>query len=476
MRFRVACIVSALAVSECSNNSSSPSNAPADGSAAASDAGPSPVDGSPADGSPADGSIALAQDSSAVLDQDALPAPGTFCAQPGSIVSTPQGMMTVPGPGSTAPDLSFVHVPVGFCVHYFATVRTARQLRFAPGGDLFVSSPTTATTGGANDGIAGIVDLSDDGFMGVADLATTFMNGLQSVQGLMFSAGYFYYQNDTNVLRVPFNTGDHTPSGASVPVTPMQVWPQAPEHWPRVFDQAMDGTIYITNGGSQSDVCDSIGAVRGGIFKLNADGSTSVVAKGMRNPIALRCESTHNVCLAAELSLDYSGPAGGREKIVPVRQGDDWGYPCCATQNLPYTGVVYGDTQATPDCSGVAAESDGFVIGATPFGIDFETGQWPAPWAGRAFVTLHGAFETWTGARLVAIALDPTTGLPLPASEVSPSPADDDHVLDFATGWDDGTNSHGRPAPLAFAPDGRLFLGDDQLGTVLWIAPVGLTP
>jgi hypothetical protein len=25
-----------------------------------------------------------------------------------------------------------------------------------------------------------------------------------------------------------------------------------------------------------------------------------------------------------------------------------------------------------------------------------------------------------------------------------------------------------------FAPDGRMFIGDDQLGVVIWIAPLGL--
>jgi hypothetical protein len=49
-------------------------------------------------------------------------------------------------------------------------------------------------------------------------------------------------------------------------------------------------------------------------------------------------------------------------------------------------------------------------------------------------------------------------------------------MLDFATGWDDGHQDHGRPAPIAFAPDGRLFLGDDQQGAVLWIAPIDLMP
>jgi hypothetical protein len=49
-------------------------------------------------------------------------------------------------------------------------------------------------------------------------------------------------------------------------------------------------------------------------------------------------------------------------------------------------------------------------------------------------------------------------------------------MVDFATGWDDGKNDHGRPAALTFAPDGRMFVGNDIDGTIVWIAPVTAKP
>jgi glucose/arabinose dehydrogenase len=45
-------------------------------------------------------------------------------------------------------------------------------------------------------------------------------------------------------------------------------------------------------------------------------------------------------------------------------------------------------------------------------------------------------------------------------------------MTDFATGWDDSTQAHGRPAALEFAPDGRLFVSDDVGGVIFWIAPL----
>jgi glucose/arabinose dehydrogenase len=407
-------------------------------------------------------------------DLDAMPPQGAFCALPGSVVFTSQGPQVVPG-GASTPSLDWLTLPEGFCAHYFAHVPTARQLRFAPDGHLFVASPTSPTTGGAGNGVAGIVVAPDDNGDGVADQTVTYLGQLPSTQGIMFSGGYFYFQDGVTLRRVPFNKGDLSPSGATEAVTTITVQ-QAPEHWPKVFDIAQDGTMYITNGSTQSEECLSTRPVFGSIFKVLPDGGTAEVAKGFRNPIAMRCEQNHDVCLVAELALDYSGETGGREKIVPVRQGDDWGFPCCATTNVPYANTKYGDTGLTPDCSGVASESVSFLIGHTPFGIDFETGKWPAPWGNRAFVTLHGVFGTWEGARLVGIALDPNTGLPLSSTDIDGGESANNNMIDFATGWDDQRQDHGRPAAVTFAPDGRLFLGDDQLGAVIWIAPIDLKP
>jgi glucose/arabinose dehydrogenase len=408
-------------------------------------------------------------------DIDATPSPGTFCALPGSMVATGAGMVAVPG-GDTTHDISWLTVPVGFCAHYFATVHTVRQLRFAPDGDLFAASPTQGTTGGAGDGSASIVVLPDDNQDGEADMNIDYLTDLPATQGLMFNGGYFYYQNNQTILRVPFQAGDRKGPSSSETVTTIDstVVPQATEHWPKVFDFAQDGTMYIANGGTDGEQCTSNQRLFGAFFSLNADSTVTEVSRGYRNPIAIRCESDHDVCLAAELAKDYSGGEGGREKLMPIRSGDDWGFPCCATQNLPYTGQMYTDTGATPDCSKTASENDAFIIGHTPFGLDFETGVWPAPWTHRVFVTLHGVFGTWEGARVVGISLDPTTGLPLPASELDASASSATVMMDFATGWDDGNRDHGRPAPIAFAPDGRLFIGDDQLGAVIWIAPMGL--
>jgi len=395
-----------------------------------------------------------------------------LCDLPGSIQMTDNGVVVVPGGQASAPDFRFMQLPVGFCAHYFATIGNTRQLRFAPGGELFVASPTTPTTGGGQGGRSAIMVLADDDHDGYADAPITFLGGtsappsLRSTQGLLFTGGFLYYQNGTKIMRVPYATGDRAPSGPSEQMADITYYFSS-LHWPKTLDAADDGTIYVANGGDQGEACDPTRPFHGGIRKLDGTPDGGPVAKGFRNPISVRCGRGHNRCFAVELAKDFTTFQGGREKLIEIHQDDDWGFPCCATKDLPYVGI-----QPAPDCSGVAADSDSFMIGETPFDVDFETGKWPAPWAHRAYLPLHGVAGAWDGARVVAIAMDPTTGELMPASTLPAGPPGS--VVDFAIGWDDGKRSHGRPANVAFAADGRLFLGNDNTGDIVWIAPVDL--
>jgi glucose/arabinose dehydrogenase len=416
-------------------------------------------------------------------ERDALPpispdamVEGSYCALPGSVVGTSQGMVVVEGGDPNLPSLAWLTVPEGFCAHHFANVPETRQLRTGPGGDLFVASPGQATAGGASGGKGAILILPDDDHDGLSDSALTFVGSLAQTQGMTFANGYFYYQDGATIRRVAFKSGDRAPSAAAEAVTTITAL-QSSDHFPKSVDVAQDGTVYVTNGSDQGEACNATRTPIGAVFKVTANGGNSVVTRGFRNPISLRCEANHNVCLVAELAKDGSGGTGGREKIVVVKQGDDWGFPCCAASNLPYQGMEFQDTGQVlkaSDCASVTPENVSFEIGHTPFGIDFETGHWSAPWGNRAFIALHGVVGSYVGSRVVAIALDPTTGVPLPSSDLESGTSDEPNMMDFVTGWDDGHQDHGRATAVAFGDDGRLYVGDDTLGEIFWIAPVGL--
>jgi glucose/arabinose dehydrogenase len=416
---------------------------------------------------------------------------GGWCDRPGAWVHASDGYHQVGG-GSDDPgaDLSWLSLPEGYCAHYFGNVGNCRQLRFAPGGELFVASPTTGTTSGGAKGQAAIIVLTDDDHDGTADSQQiTWRGGLTSTQGLLFVDGGFYFQDQTRIMLEPYKAGDRAPTGTPQKVADITVYSSG-GHWPKTLDQSDDGTIYVSNGGDQGETCQAPQPFHGGILALDPSDPMGAreVAKGLRNPIYVRCHHDgHGACFADELARDYSENMNGREKLLPIRAGDDWGYPCCGSQNLPYTDACLAcspDTepmssslpactagsQCSPKCEGVVPETASFVIGDTPFGLDFIDGQFPSPWDHHVFVAPHGAFGSWVGARVVGIAYDPSTNQPATGSNL---PGESTGAMkDFATGWDDGNRLHGRPADVTVSTDGRLFVSSDEDGVILWIAPI----
>jgi len=172
------------------------------------------------------------------------------------------------------------------CVGTQPTVGNARQVRVAPGGEIFVASPTGLTTGGGPNGQAAIMVLPDYDLDGVADQQLTFLGNLPNTQGLLFANNHFYYQDQTRIMRVPYATGDLKPSAAGEQVADITYYTSA-LHWPKPLDVADDGTIYVGNGGDQSEQCVSPHPFHGGIVKIDPAPGANMggvqIAKGFRD-------------------------------------------------------------------------------------------------------------------------------------------------------------------------------------------------
>lgn len=403
--------------------------------------------------------------SSATTDAPSQPPMKEFCSLPGSIVFDATGRHVV---GGDTGQLPWLTLQAGFCAHHFAKIASTREIRFGPKGELFAASPGRTCVGGASVGLGALVMVPDDNDDGVGETPIKILS-LETAHGFTFAPGYIYYQATVSQIRRAPYDGGRTPianPGTAGEVIADITQYQSVVHWGKTMDIADDGTLYVTNGGDQgSPACTEPLAFEGGILKADGSPNGHVVARGFRNPIRLRCQRGHNHCFALELGNDGSASLGGREKLILVREGDDWGHPCCASKNVPFAGMT-----PVPDCSKVASEDNSFVIGSTPFGFDFVPQSWPAPYAGGVIVALHGVFGSWQGARVVAIGGDQMTGMPMKSSTMSAMPTGP--IRDFATGWDDQTNAHGRPTVATFGPDGRLYIGDDTAGEILWVAPI----
>lgn len=366
-------------------------------------------------------------------------APRTFCELPGS---TPPWLTLAPG----------------LCARVFGRVQHARVLRFAPGGELFVSSPNRTTTGygAAGPESSRIALLADDDGDGAAEVTQTFLPGLDACHGLLFTEGAFYFTVGTEVRRMSYARGQRTPGPASV-VARLDDY-SSRVHWPSTLDARDDGTVLVTRGGDE-EACAQPRPLHGAVLALDGTPHGRPLAWGLRNPLFLRCQRGTGRCYANELTGDFWDEGLAVEQLLEVSEGADHGYPCCLRRDLPVPGV-----SPAPDCAQLARPQRAFPLHETPFGLDFEAQRWPAPLRGALFLAFHGEFLRWTRARVAAVPLDPATG----------APSSDAPELPVAQGWATEPRTHGRPADVTFAPDGRLFVSNDVTGEILWLAPVTL--
>jgi glucose/arabinose dehydrogenase len=352
-------------------------------------------------------------------------------------------------------DVAGVTPPAGFCVKRYAAVAEARTLAVAPNGDVFVGAPSRVTPGGSQGGPGAIVLLTDDDHNGMAEshvflssLSSTV--GLDDVHGLALGGGSLYFTTQTSVWRVPYVSGQRT-AGTPVDLGLPPTFATG-GRWTHGLALSKGGQLFASRGAYAT--C-GLAQQAGEISAVAATGALTTVANGFRNPMYMRCHAQDEVCAAMELGEDLA--AGAHEKMVVLRPGTSYGYPCCYTKAAPAT--------MTAMCDAVTQEEATFPLSDTPFGFDWAPATWPAPYANAIFVALHGSAYSvpeWQGASLVFAAANPTTHVPV--QDWQP----------FLGGFGPDGTALERPADVAFAPDGRLFFADDEAGVVYFIAPVGL--
>jgi mono/diheme cytochrome c family protein len=190
--------------------------------------------------------------------------------------------------------------------------------------------------------------------------------------------------------------------------------------------------------------------------------SFRVVARGLRNSMALAVSPTSGVLVQGENSRDaidkldasLSDQEGDlpHEELNVIQDGAHYGWPYCIDNGAPnpeYRGRV--------DCSGYTNPALLLPGHVAPLGMAYYTGELlPAPYRGNLIVTFHGYREH--GHRLVLVPVDargaPGAGEP----------------LDIVRGWEksaDGRDPQGAPVDVLVAKDGALLVTEDKNGDVL---------
>lgn len=250
-----------------------------------------------------------------------------------------------------------------------------------------------------------------------------------------------------------------------------------------VFDKKDPWTMYV-NVGSASDTCEqgtgprppsgyplpcgeSDGTTpRGAIRKYVLSGpdhlatTHTVLAKGLRNSMALAVHPTSNALIQGENSRDSINKHDAslvdgelpHEELNVIVPGGHYGWPYCYDNGAPnpeYRGRV--------DCSRYLNPALILPPHVSPLGMTYYDGTlFPQAYRGKLLVTYHGYREY--GHRLVVVPVD-ANGIP-----------GGGEPLDIIRGWEksaDGKEPLGAPVDVMVAKDGSIYVTEDKNGTVL---------
>jgi glucose/arabinose dehydrogenase len=379
-------------------------------------------------------------------------------------------------------------LPPGFCAVIVAdNVGRARHLALSQNGDVYVAINDASGPGG-------VLALRDRDRDGRADLKEYF--GANGANGVVVTDEFLYVAYSDRIVRYAKETGELVPSGS--PEVIVSGLPATGDHSLKNIQLDGRGSMYVKIGSASNscqvanrqlespgvDPCPEL-PVRAGIWRFDANrtGQTEAdgehFATGFRNVEALRYDESRGVLFGLQHGRDmlndnwpdlYTVQQGAdlpSEEFARIDRGSDNGWPYCYhdwQKGLKVLAPEYGGdgTIVGPRCADKEKPLLAFPGHWAPDDLLFYSGrQFPAKYAGGAFVAFHGGFDRAPlpneGFDVVFV---PFSGdVPQGGFEV------------FADGFTGGgtplpANAAHRPMGLAQGPDGTLYISDDKGGRI----------
>lgn len=359
-------------------------------------------------------------------------------------------------------------VPEGFEVTLVAeNLEGPRRLLVLPNGDLLV----VMQAGGY------LMLLRDADGDGRAKWIERWAAGFERPNGLAYRDGEILVTDQQGIWRIPYQPTTTAVRPTSAPqrraadVTPEQRRPQTMDgqtlvsargafgmpvgHANRDIEIGPDGRLYVGVGSSGN-----IGVEpepKATIQVFSPDGREQrTFASGVRNPVGLAFHPQTGELWATVQERDGTGDQLVPDFLVQVRDGGFYGWPYAYIGTNPQPGFA----QMAPDKVKASLVPDVlFEPHSAAMDFVFWTGaKVPAAYAGDAIVALKGSWNRSdpTGYKVVRVKFE--GGKPTGGYE------------NFMTGfWVDGEDRAevwGRPADVAQAPDGTLYVVDDTGGTI----------
>lgn len=346
-------------------------------------------------------------------------------------------------------------VPAGFTIQRIATVNGARELAFAPNGDLFVGTLGSAVY---------VVPHADAA--GTAGTPRVFAQfGDSPAAGVALSGDSIYVGTQFAVWQVPYKNGDLRARSAPQQLASVRTSGASSVHVTTSVAIAK-GVLYASVGSSCNACIPELDQTRATVGRV-AGGSYTVIARNMRNAIALAANENTGALWAGVAGQDELPPGHPYEIFDDISAHSppvNYGWPSC-----------YENHQGS-GCSGVAVSRVVFPAYATPIGAAFypqrPSGRYkfPSRYAGGAFVTLHGSWHgpPFVAPQVVYVAMHGDSPL------VAVNWGDPNKQWrEFVGGYQAGSLNQriGRPTGIAVGPEGDLFVSDDDTGSIYRIRP-----
>ena len=305
-----------------------------------------------------------------------------------------------------------------------------------------------------------ILALPDRDADGRADHVLPFggPDGYNHPSDLAFGGGHLWIANTDGIARVPYEPGDVAARTAPQMVVPLPEGGRNPDR-----SVALDGAVWLYIGvGGSCNACPQADVRQGAVLRLAVDGtSAAVYARGLRAPYGLAVHPDSGEVWATDQARDDRGDDGPSDELDRLIPGGDYGWPEC-----------FGDRRADLEfgagrerCLGSIGPVLELPPHQAPSGMAFHNGRmFPEDWHGDLLVAYFGSSTASlpTGHRVVR--------LPFDAGEPT------GQVVDVASGWlRRDTRRWGRPADVAVAPDGAIYVADEAAGRVYrltYMAPV----
>ena len=400
-----------------------------------------------------------------------------------------------------------ITLPAGFCATVFAdSLGHVRHLVVAGNGDVYVNTwggkyyPEGTTP--PNPFLIALRDTNRDGR---ADMIQRFgdslANGGAGGTGIALHNGGLFAESKDRIVRYALDSG-FTPKGR--PTTVVSGLPLSGDHPMHPFVIDGSGQLFMDVGSATNSCqlknrtlkspghmpCTEL-ETRAGIWSYDANKTgqrfspAGRYATGIRNAVGIALDPSGQLYstqhgrdqLSENWPALYTPKQGAdlpAEELLKIQKGGDYGWPECyfdSTQKKLVLAPEYGGNggKAVGICDKKIAPVAYFPAHWAPNALVFYNGsQFPSQYKGGAFIAFHGSWnrapEPQSGYRVVFV----------PFSGGVPKGGYETFANDFAgVPQPQPTTAKYRPAGLAVAPDGSLYVGDDVHGRIWRITYTG---